>query len=283
METVQSRRACWQTCCCFFTGSPRDMGTRWAVALLPFYPRIHLCGILAHWFTPVHWSVFENTQLGSKSLVLVSYCGDSGTLPLVGMCLCYSTRCAYHLLSDRSVYLLLSQPHVLVKYKSDEQDHDPHGSFGVAFMFCWKYWWDLAVTKPPRHKHFFYWALPNKTVINKTPALLLFQHPKAKQDAEAAETLPRCLSWSVRDWPHGKIVLLLILSSSPHKKTLFDIHWLLMTLFWRSQVRNTIIKYLSWHLLGFYRCEHVGYTYNQSVHSPMSNDFAISNNFHMKT
>lgn len=54
METVQSHCACWQTCPCFFTSSPRDMGTRWVAALLPFNPRIHLCGIRAHWFTPVH-------------------------------------------------------------------------------------------------------------------------------------------------------------------------------------------------------------------------------------
>lgn len=131
METLQSRCACWQTCCCFSTGSPRDMGTRWAVALLPFYPRIHLCGILAHWFTPVRWSVFENTQLGSKSLILVS-----GELPLVGMCLCYSIRRTYHLLSDQSVYLLLSQSNVLVKYKCDEQDRDPHGSLVLLLCFA---------------------------------------------------------------------------------------------------------------------------------------------------
>lgn len=60
----------------------------------------------------------------------------SGELPLVGMCLCYSIRRNYHLFSDQSVYLLLSQSNVLVKYKCDEQDCDPRGSLVLLLCFA---------------------------------------------------------------------------------------------------------------------------------------------------
>lgn len=52
-----SKSLCWQTFPCFFADSPRDMGTRWwEAALLPCNPRIHLCGIHVHWFTPALFS-----------------------------------------------------------------------------------------------------------------------------------------------------------------------------------------------------------------------------------
>lgn len=69
--------------------------------------------------------------------------------------------------------------------------------FYVLAVFCF-FLMRSAGAKPQRHKHFFHRVLPNKTAINKTPALLPFQHPKAEQDAKAAETLPRCLSWKCK-------------------------------------------------------------------------------------
>lgn len=54
----------------------------------------------------------------------------------------------------------------------------------------------LMTSQPSRlqmQKHFFDWALQNKTAINKIPNLLLFQLPEAKRDGSATETLPRCL------------------------------------------------------------------------------------------
>lgn len=73
---------------------------------------------------------------------------------------------------------------------------------GVTFMFSHRVMMNSG-TDRPRHKHFFYGALLNKAVLNKTPAFLPFQHLKPKQDAEAAETLTRCLSWWVRDGLYG--------------------------------------------------------------------------------
>lgn len=160
-------------------------------------PVIHPCSltIFKHRWGCVH-----------KSQAFSSCYRDCGELSLTRIDLCYSIIHAHHFSSNQrrvhnrgclwNASLLLSR------------NRDPRGSLVLLLCLRWEYWWDLAASNPPRHKHFFHRALPNKTVINKTPALLPFQHPKAKQDAEAAETLPRCLSWRARDWLYGMIPLL---------------------------------------------------------------------------
>lgn len=81
----------------------------------------------------------------------------------------------------------------------------------AVFYFFYFFLMRSAGAKPQGHKHFFHRVLPNKTVINKTPALLPFQHPKTEQDAKAAETLPRCLSWKCK----GPLVVRFDRSAAP--------------------------------------------------------------------
>lgn len=168
------------------------MGTRWwEAALLPFNPRIHLCGIHVHWFTPALFSKAHVQAVNHAAGVvkILKHFFQLGFTFLTVSCLLISL-----------LFLLLQSTTCIQRQAFAERDCDPHGSLVLLLCPCWEYWWALAASSPQRHKHFFHWLIWNKTVINKTPASLPFPHPKAKQDAEAAETLPRCVSWSVRDW-----------------------------------------------------------------------------------
>ena len=143
--------------------------------------------MLAHWFTPAHCSAFKNTHFSSKSQASVSCCRDWGAVPSVGVHPCFSIRHAHRLLSNQSGVLFvftLQQPYVMHVFV----EHDPGDPSVLLLCICPStYWWEVAASKPPRHKHFLNRALPNKPVINKSSASTI----------PAGESKTRC--WGCRN------------------------------------------------------------------------------------
>lgn len=107
------------------------------------------------------------------------------TLRLSTASVCYAVRRARHLASNQRVHHLPSEALIAARWCR----------FHVS---CWQHQWHLQHPNH-RHKHFSPVGSTKQTVINKFPALLPPQDPKAEQDARAAETLPRCVSWRARE------------------------------------------------------------------------------------